>query len=895
MALSAARRPPSLDLATVSQGVIPNQAQRQDNEVIDLSCTTPPHEVSTATDFRDVKLQDFHMGDRLGATRDGGEGFQGVNSRVFRVRLRSRRHDHASRGRAYGANAHPSSVASPPQRSATTGPATKSARSFETPSSTSPPSGSLVNDLMGMGEQLWKGSFGACLSGNYGSVEQGAANAKRSAVPDKTEDKPADTEWALKMVLTLADKDPLQAEREMKTEIDVLVGGRIPPHPNIMRGVHSFQDTIGRELQPRLWDGLGPNAGGTLSPHTTFVVMPLFTAGSLQALLNKRRLRCKGPPFLRLLETMRFLKQMLSAVSHLLAHGVAHNDIKPDNWLLCADQRTLVLTDFGACFDSSNPPQPWSTSSSSSPAVPVPCLGASAAVSATNLEPTAVTGRDSNPCRSSGAVGCTAAAAAAAVAASSAASNGTDLSGAGSAEPLANAVTGGKRPMEAGKFVPPRDFGSANKKHLGVTSMPSCDTGTHADSVPGPQDSKRRRLGYGDQQRDKGRICTATGTVCSTTKVSTKMVIPFSNYCVAGAPNILAPELARAWEEETPLNFTRSDVFSVGLCMYRMLRPDSVIIDNGTGLEVKDPYERTKGLTNQEAWPLPIFPENKGGCPFEVSQLCRGLLLADPYKRLAASEGQSIASNYVSRLEDADGEGQDAKARSASASGSAGASRTRYQFESPCVTGTGEIHGRETRADHAFARKHERLGFVKNPKSGHFAAVPPIKSHSAVDGMAPPPSPAGGPSNDGCRRDRMLLFRGAGRINCERGGVEGATSNEDAAAGRSSSEEKQLPREVDELVKSDRISQMREIFASAAPDNLFKALDTKDWDVAAACAVFDDSTSGDSRPKLGVARASVPGASSTESRSGLFFGGVAQELRGLRGLDARSFRRRSSM
>ncbi|CAM9755689.1 unnamed protein product, partial [Ectocarpus sp. 13 AM-2016] len=652
MALTEARRPPSLDLAAVNQGVIPNQEQRQDNEVIDLSCTTPPHEVSTATDFRDVKLQDFHIGDRLGATRDGGEGFQGVNSRVFRVRLRSRRHDHASRGRAHGANAHSSSVASPPQRSATTGPATKSAPGTETPSSTSSPSGSLVNDLMGMGEQLWKGSFGACLSGNYGGVKQGAANAKRSAVPDKAEDKPADTEWALKMVLTLADKDPLQAEREMKTEIDVLVGGRIPPHPNIMRGVHSFQDTIGRELQPRLWDGLGPNAGGTLSPHTTFVVMPLFTAGSLQALLNKRRLRCKGPPFLRLLETMRFLKQMLSAVSHLLAHGVAHNDIKPDNWLLCADQRTLVLTDFGACFDSSNPPQPRSAPSSSSPAVPTPCLGASAAVSAIDLEQTAVTGRDSNPRRSSGAVGSSAAAAAAAAAAVAAAAtsatpNGTDLSGAGAAEPSANAATGRKRPMKAVNFLPPRDFGSANRKHLGVTSMPSCDTGTHAGSVPGPQNSKRRRLDYGHQERDKGRICSTTGTVCSKTKVSDKMVIPFSNYCAAGAPNILAPELARAWEEETPLNFTRSDVFSVGLCMYRMLRPDSVVIDNGTGLEGKDPLEKTKGLTNQEAWPLPIFPEDKGGCPFEVSQLCRGLLLADPYKRLAASEGQSIASNYV--------------------------------------------------------------------------------------------------------------------------------------------------------------------------------------------------------------------------------------------------------
>ncbi|CAN0277287.1 unnamed protein product, partial [Ectocarpus sp. 8 AP-2014] len=541
---------------------------------------------------------------------------QGVNSRVFRVRLCSRRHDHASRGRADGANAHASSAASPSLPSATAGPATKSTRSDETRSSISPPSGSLGNDLMGMGEQFWKGSFGACLNGNYGSVEQGAANAKRPAVPDKAEYKPADTEWALKMVLTLADKEPLQAEREMKIEIDMLVGGRIPPHPNIMRGVHSFQDTIGRELQPRLWDGLGPNAGGTLNPRTTFVVMPLFTAGSLQALLNKRRLRCKGPPFLRLLETMRFLKQMLSSVSHLLAHGVAHNDIKPDNWLLCADQRTLVLTDFGACFDSSNPPQPSSTPSSSSPAVPVPCLGASAAVSATDLEQAAVTGRDSNPCRSSGAVG--SAAAAAAAAANSAAFNGTDLSGAGAAEPLANAVTGRKGPMEAGNFVPPRDFGSANRKHLGVTGMPSCDTGTHADSVPGPQDNKRRRLDYGDQERDNGRIGSVTGTACSTAKVSDKMVIPFSSYCAAGAPNILAPELSRAWEENTPLNFTQSDVFSVGLCMYRMLRPDSVDIDNETGLEKKDPLEKTKGLTNQEAWPLPIFPENKGGCPFEV-------------------------------------------------------------------------------------------------------------------------------------------------------------------------------------------------------------------------------------------------------------------------------------
>lgn len=75
MALSAARRPPSLDLDAVNQGLIQNEALRRDNEVIDL--TTPPHhEASTATIFKDVKLGDFHVGDRLGATRDGGEGFQ---------------------------------------------------------------------------------------------------------------------------------------------------------------------------------------------------------------------------------------------------------------------------------------------------------------------------------------------------------------------------------------------------------------------------------------------------------------------------------------------------------------------------------------------------------------------------------------------------------------------------------------------------------------------------------------------------------------------------------------------------------------------------------------------------------------------------------------------------
>lgn len=173
----------------------------------------------------------------------------------------------------------------------------------------------------------------------------------------------------------------------------------------------------------------------------------------------------------------------------------------------------------------------------------------------------------------------------------------------------------------------------------------------------------------------------------------------------------------------------------------------------------------------------------------QVSQLCRALLLADPCERLAASGGQSVASCLVSRLEAADGKGQDAMETRASAS-DAGASRTGIQFEPPRAAAIG-----------ALARGHGRLGSVKNPKSGPCAASPPIKFHSAIDGMAPPPSPAGGPSNDSCRRDRMLLFRGAGRIKGERGGAEGATSSGAAIVGGPSSEEKHLLGEVDELVQ----------------------------------------------------------------------------------------------
>lgn len=82
---------------------------------------------------------------------------------------------------------------------------------------------------------------------------------------------------------------------------------------------------------------------------------------------------------------------------------------------------------------------------------------------------------------------------------------------------------------------------------------------------------------------------------------------------------------------------------------------------------------------------------------------------------------------------------------------------------------------------------------------------------------------------------------------------------------------------------------MRDFFTSAAPDDLFRALDTKGWDVAAACAVFDDGTSGEGGGKsaLDIERMCVPEeykqrASTQGSRLKLWFDGVAEELKGRR-------------
>lgn len=68
-----------------------------------------------------------------------------------------------------------------------------------------------IMDIMDLGEQVWKGSFSACFSGNYGgALERDGEARAASGAANKPRDGRGDTEWALKMALTYAGQDPLQ-------------------------------------------------------------------------------------------------------------------------------------------------------------------------------------------------------------------------------------------------------------------------------------------------------------------------------------------------------------------------------------------------------------------------------------------------------------------------------------------------------------------------------------------------------------------------------------------------------------------------------------------------------------------------------------------------------------
>ena len=137
---------------------------------------------------------------------------QGCNSRVFRATLRRQDQpscpnedtDKGTKGISSRDNSRPAPTASPVPVGGKRGRDGGSSSS----TTTTPQRGGVVNSIVGMGEQFWNGSFGACFSGsNHVEARGGDAEAKKAPNLEGTE-------WALKMALTLAGQDPQQVRQQ---------------------------------------------------------------------------------------------------------------------------------------------------------------------------------------------------------------------------------------------------------------------------------------------------------------------------------------------------------------------------------------------------------------------------------------------------------------------------------------------------------------------------------------------------------------------------------------------------------------------------------------------------------------------------------------------------------
>lgn len=175
----------------------------------------------------------------------------------------------------------------------------------------------------------------------------------------------------------------------------------------------------------------------------------------------------------------------------------------------------------------------------------------------------------------------------------------------------------------------------------------------------------------------------------------------------------------------------------------------------------------------------------------QVLKLCRGLLQPDPSKRQTASEGHSLASWFVSRLETAD-EG-DAKEPTAAVTGSDPAACDSHE-KGPPIASCGAHYGKIRAASSAGGGDACAASARSSSKDLEIA---PVDRHQHTRGRRTPPLPSGGArANQECRRDQVLVLPpgDAGGDKREEGGG--------AAVGlASSSEEERRLGEPDELVR----------------------------------------------------------------------------------------------
>lgn len=287
------------------------------------------------------------------------------------------------------------------------------------------------------------------------------------------------------------------------------------------------------------------------------------------------------------------------------------------NWLIAADQTSLVLTDFGACVDSLRPHSKPPSEHSSAPeptrrgpsatAVPrdavvgpgvqgkSPSTVASAACAGQKLQPAdghALTPTRVSPAGATGVVVETSGRAGTkrprdAVEDTPAAPSSTavvesllegSLLAASQPPELAGNVSS-PLPIDGRGRVPASNQGGKRRRcsegtDSGSTSAGIGGGGIDGGSCSGGGSSGSGGGGGGGTGRASEQSCGARATAAaaagegeagdpsdsSREPPSKGLVFPFSDYFVAGTPSIVAPELARAWREKTELDFRRSDV-----------------------------------------------------------------------------------------------------------------------------------------------------------------------------------------------------------------------------------------------------------------------------------------------------------------------------------------------
>lgn len=142
----------------------------------------------------------------------------------------------------------------------------------------------------------------------------------------------------------------LVPSRQRIRGIDFGDTGRVPSHPNIVdiKCVLTSKNVQLPGAKEHWPDALPSNLNGYGRNMTMYIVMAKYDA-DLQAFLRNTKLSSR--------ERILILAQMLEGVSHLKKYGVAHRDLKADNFLVTVkDYPHVVITDFGHCHASKKNP-----------------------------------------------------------------------------------------------------------------------------------------------------------------------------------------------------------------------------------------------------------------------------------------------------------------------------------------------------------------------------------------------------------------------------------------------------------------------------------------------------------------------------------------------------------